>query len=195
MLYKLCKTEQSAKRQRQLEQGLLEMMCSARFDDIMISDLCEKLQVPRKSFYRYFSGKEGALHALIDHTMMEYEAFSREKQKGKERCLQLELEIFFEFWLSQKTFLDALQKSGLSTILMERVFIYVNSEGVFPVRFMPGDDDQSRRHILTFAVCGMFSMVLMWHHRKFKESVVNMARLAKRMLDQPLFPDADALMR
>ena len=71
-MYKLCKTEQSAQRQRELEQGLLKMMLQCRYEDISVSDLCDQLEIPRKSFYRYFSSKDGALYALLDHTMMEF---------------------------------------------------------------------------------------------------------------------------
>ena len=74
-MYKLCKTEQSAARQRELEEGLLNIMLSRHYDEISVSELCDQLNVPRKSFYRYFSGKDGALHALIDHTLLEYEGF------------------------------------------------------------------------------------------------------------------------
>ena len=72
-MYKLCKTEQSAQRQRQLEEGLLTAMKTKRYEEITISDLCEQMDIPRKSFYRYFSSKDGALHALIDHTLLDFE--------------------------------------------------------------------------------------------------------------------------
>ena len=75
-MYKQCRTEQSASRQRHLEQGLLQMMLKRQFEEISVSDLCEEIGVPRKAFYRYFSGKDGALHALIDHTLLEYEGFT-----------------------------------------------------------------------------------------------------------------------
>ena len=55
-MYKLCKTEQSAMRQRQLEQGLLQLMQTKRYEEISISDLCQRMGMPRKTFYRYFDG-------------------------------------------------------------------------------------------------------------------------------------------
>jgi len=94
-MYKLCKTEQSAARQRELEQGLLEIMANKRFDDISVSDLCEKIGIPRKSFYRYFSGKDGALYALIDHTLMAYEGFLPERFLREKRTVQNDLVRFF----------------------------------------------------------------------------------------------------
>lgn len=71
-MYKYCKTEQSVQRQRELEKGLLDMMKYKQFEEISVSDLCDRLHIPRKSFYRYFSSKEGALHALLDHTLLEF---------------------------------------------------------------------------------------------------------------------------
>ena len=58
-MYKLCKTEQSANRQRQLENGLLAAMLSRHYEEISVSDLCDNLNIPRKSFYRYFPVRTG----------------------------------------------------------------------------------------------------------------------------------------
>ena len=90
-MYKLCKTEQSARRQRQLEDGLLAAMQNMRYEDISISDLCQQLGIPRKSFYRYFTNKEGALYGLLDHNLMEFESFREPYQPGEPRSLQRDM--------------------------------------------------------------------------------------------------------
>ena len=64
-MYKLCKTEETVKRQREIELGLFSMLKTVRFDNLSITELCEKIQIPRKAFYRYFDSKEDALCALI----------------------------------------------------------------------------------------------------------------------------------
>ena len=51
-MYKLCKTEQSAKRQREIEHRLLALMKQKHFDDISITELCEFVGMPRKSVSR-----------------------------------------------------------------------------------------------------------------------------------------------
>ena len=43
-MYKHCMTDQSTRRQRQLEQGLMDMMLHKRFDEISVSDLCDGMQ-------------------------------------------------------------------------------------------------------------------------------------------------------
>ena len=91
-MYKLCVSEQSAQRQRELEAGLLELMQTRSYEDITVSDLCDHLEIPRKAFYRYFSGKDGALHALLDHTLLEYPQLD---SPGSEQEIRSSMETYF----------------------------------------------------------------------------------------------------
>ena len=109
-MYKLCKTEQSAMRQRQLEQGLQQAMLAQQYEDISISDLCDRLGIPRKSFYRYFSSKDGALAALLDHTLMEFEQSASHRDKPNAGTAIGDLERYFIFRHERRDFLDALDK-------------------------------------------------------------------------------------
>lgn len=193
-VYKLCKTEQSASRQRQLELGLLQAMQERRFEDISVSDLCEQMDIPRKSFYRYFSGKDGALHALIDHTLMEYESFTRHYIESNTRSLQGDLEQFFLFWMHQRQLLDALGKNALSGVLVLRAIEYSVNDSVFPARFLSGETRTAQEHVVGFAVCGLLTMTLKWHQNGYRENVHDLAQVACRLLTQPLFPSADNLL-
>ena len=190
-MYKLCKTEQSAQRQHQLEAGLLRIMSGKRYEEISVSELCDHMQIPRKSFYRYFSSKDGALYALLDHTLMEYEGFSGPYQEGEARSLQKDLERFFLFWIRYKPLLDALERSGMSGILIERSINHALSASVMPKRFLPQDTEEIRRHVTMFGVCGLMSMVLTWHHDGYPQSAEKMAAIACRLLDRPLFPGVE----
>jgi AcrR family transcriptional regulator len=194
-MYKDCRTEQSAQRQRDLEKGLLAAMKQQRFDDISICDLCDRMEVPRKSFYRYFSGKEGALYALLDHTLMEFEPFMMGTEPGSKRTMQRDLETFFSFWLGQRDLLDALARSNLSGMLIERAVAYSLTDDVLPSRFLPNDSKKIQRKITKFGVYGLMSMVLTWHSEDYAEDPKVMAKVATRILSQPLFPGADNSMR
>ncbi len=189
-MYKLCKTEQSAHRQRQLEDGLLQMMKIKRYDEITVSDLCDFLQVPRKSFYRYFSSKDGALHALLDHTMMGYEGFYIGSES---RTLHQDLTHFFLFWVAHKPLLDALAKSGMSGTLVERSMYHITLEENLPHRFLPGDSAEMRKQVMLFCVSGLMSMILTWHHQGYPASPEQMAAIAARIISQPLFPNIEQL--
>jgi len=194
-MYKLCKTEQSAARQRQLEQGLLEAMKQKRYDEISISDLCDRMEIPRKSFYRYFSGKDGALQALIDHTLMEFADYTELYRQGKVRTIQLDLESFFQFWIQRKDLLDVLARSGRSGILVNRAVAFALTDDVLPIRFLPDEERTMQQHITMFGVCGLMSMVLNWHDTGYAIPAQEMARVAVRMISRPLFPGVERLVK
>lgn len=182
-MYKLCKTEQSAQRQRQLEKGLLQVMLTMRYEDISVSDLCDRLGVPRKSFYRYFSSKDGALYALMDHTMMEfYESGLRTFDTGSALG---DLSQYFSFWYERRDLLDALKMSGLSGILVERAASLALREKMMPDYIRSWNRDL-QQIALSFAVCGLLSMVIQWHHQGFRTSPEEMLQVAKIMLTKPL---------
>ncbi len=189
-MYKVCKTEQSALRQRELEQGLLTLMNQRRYEDISVSDLCSHMQIPRKSFYRYFSSKDGALYALLDHTMMEFDAFQGIVDRNEKRIARFDLQRFFMFWQVQKPLLDALKKSCMTGILIERALKHVNS-AVVPVRFLAEDDKWEQEQVITFSVCGLMVMVTNWHQAGYDRSPGEMARMAHRLIGQPLYPNVD----
>lgn len=188
-MYKLCKSEQSAARQRQLELGLLEVMSAKRYEDITVSELCDFLKIPRKSFYRYFSSKDGALHALIDHTMLDYEGFNAVYTHGERRTPERELQQFFLFWVEHKQLLDALSKSGMSGTLVERAMGYSASDAIATSRFLQDETLFARQQVMLFCISGLMSMVLTWHHNGYTRSAEQMAAIAARLVTQPLFPN------
>ena len=188
-MYKMCKTEQSAQRQRELEEGLLKAMGAHQYEEISVSDLCGQIGIPRKSFYRYFSSKDGALHALIDHTLLEYEGFSTVYGEGEKRTYQKDLEGFFRFWQQQKQLLDALAKSGLSGVLIERAIDHALSEVGLPRRYLINHEPELRAHATMFGVCGLMSMVVGWHHEGFRQEARQMAQIAAKLVTEPLFSD------
>lgn len=192
-MYKLCKTEQSAARQREVEQGLLEIMKVQRYEDISVSDLCSRVGIPRKSFYRYFSSKDGAFHALLDHTMMEYESYAGTYKNGEKRTLERDLERFFLFWMMKKPLLDVLEKSNLSGVLIERAIDQSISENTLPSRFLAKENRAMQEQIVTFCICGLMSMVMLWHNSGYAQSAKFMSQTAVRLVTKPLFPDAENL--
>ncbi len=184
-MYKLCKTEQSAARQKKLEQGLLQAMLSENYEEVSVSDLCDRIGVPRKSFYRYFSSKDGALMALLDHTIMEFEHFPSQDTRNRGGTAAADLGRFFRFWKQHSNLLEALERSRLSGIMVERSTKHALQERVMP-RYLWNLPEKLQDMTMTFAVCGLFSLVIQWHHTGYQETPEEMARLAAQMLTRPL---------
>ena len=184
-MYKLCKTEQSASRQRELEQGLLKLMLQMSYDEISISELCDRLQIPRKSFYRYFSSKDGALYALLDHTMMDF-FDAGVSTAGLVPGTQIgDLDRYFAFWKEHRDLLDALLRNGLSGILVERAMALAIRERLMP-GYMQEMSPQIQELGMAFSVCGLISMVIQWYNQGFQTPAEEMTKIAVSLLTKPL---------
>ena len=188
-MYKLCKTEQSAARQRQLEQGLLQAMHTQLYEDISISDLCDKMGVPRKSFYRYFSSKDGALLALLDHTLMEFDQTPVRRSSLRGTAIG-DLERYFVFWHDRKELLEVLERNRLSGMLVERATAHAMNERMMP-SYLRATPEKVQNLALTFAVCGLLAIVLQWHNEGYKQGPEEMARIASYLLTRPLVPQSN----
>lgn len=184
-MYKQCRTEQSAKRQRELEQGLLRVMLKKHYDEISVCDLCDEIGVPRKSFYRYFSSKDGALHALIDHALMDYDTFTQVDNMQKKPSALKYMEGVFEYWIQCKPLLDVLARSGLSGVLIQRAIEYSKQTDSLPT-FLTSEDKQMLDYITMFTVCGLMTLLVQWHHDGFNPPSEQMAHLALRLMSKPI---------
>ena len=192
-MYKFCKTEDSSKRQRKIENVLLELMKKKRYDDITVSEICQAAAMPRKSFYRYFDGKDGAMQSLLYHTITDFHSFSMSMVQKDKRTLQGEFEQFFYFWKEKRDFLDAFDKSQLIGLLVESSTSYSMSEFINIQKFLPGADEREKAHVFQFTICGLMTLTVSWYRSGFAESVPDIARIAARLISKPLFPDLDKL--
>ncbi len=189
-MYKLCKTEQSAQRQKEIEQALLQTLGRKSYQDITITELCLTLNIPRKTFYRYFDSKDDALYALIEHTMLEYSGF-HEKEKDSERTLQKEIYEFFSFWQNKKEFLDIFSRNCMLDKIIEVSVNFPIKDIVSLSKFLPDDGEWARGKIFKFAVCGLITSMIDWYKEGFKTNISDMVDVSCRVLSQPLFPNLD----
>lgn len=185
-MYKLCKIEQSSKRQREIEGVLLNLMLEKRYEDISVSEICERANMPRKSFYRYFDGKDGAMQSLLYHTMMELDVL-RISQNSAERTLKDDFEDFFVFWKGKKDFLEAFDRSGLIGLLMESVMNNAMDKFDEIGKYISETNLDENRTTLLFIVSGLMTMTINWYRTEFAESVPNMSRIATKIITRPLF--------
>lgn len=192
-MYKLCKTEQSAKRQKEIEEHFLTALETKKYEDITVSELCERAGVPRKAFYRYFDTKEDVALALIDHMLAGYDSYVQKKTKNAGRTVASELESFFAFWLDgdARRLLVAVIKNSLEGHLIQRSINFSVSEMPSIRRFMSSDADDSATLIFRFVITGLMSVMLSWFKAGCRESPREMARVVQRLVAEPIFPNLE----
>ena len=174
-MYKHCTTEESAQRQRQLEQCLLKLMGDLPLSQITISDICSQAGISRKSFYRYFDSKEGCLHALLDHAIMDGTTYYMPNSSSDNLNLSFFCRVF-EYWKMQEPLLDALERNGQSLQILQRMVRYIQVEEPDYARYMGVSAQDVMEHIV-YNVSGVMGLILTWHHEGFQKTPEQMGAI------------------
>lgn len=179
-MYKICHTEDSSRRQRELEQGFLDALRHQTYDKIKLTDLCCRLNIPRKSFYRYFPTKEDCMLALVDHALSDCNDIALGGWKGERELDRPALLRFFRYWQERRDFLDIIEENQLHYLLLDRTTVIVDrmKETALKSSF-------ARDQLEYFIAHGLMTTVLRWHHFGFQSSPEEMAEVFARLLVSP----------
>lgn len=188
-MYKICHTEQSSRRQRTLEQGLLVALGNQTYDKLTLTELCRQLEIPRKSFYRYFPTKDDCLLGLIDHTLADCNDVALKGWNG-ETLLDRDTQLrFFHYWLEHRDFLDMIAANELRYLLLDRTTVIVDR-----MKEHVQADSFARDQVEYFIAQGLMTTVLRWHHFGFQSSPEEMAEVFGQVLQAYNVPVSHLLL-
>ncbi len=176
-MYSRCVSEKSAGQQRKFEAALMELMEEKLFENISISELCRKVNLSRKTFYRLYEAKADVVYAMIDHAIMDTETFVPDPSVGAGG-----MHHFLAYWKSRKRLLDVLAKNQISALLSQQVISLVLEEEPEIVNCFSGENLSMRDELVTFCISGVFSLVLDWHKRGFDRSIDEMSRVLMNVI-------------
>ena len=184
-MYKQCNSEVTAKRQRNLENCLLELMQTIAYEKIAVGDICAAANVPRGMFYRYFDSKKDALDALIDHTLLEYmTTISLAENTQSEDPLGIRALLLY--WKSQKPLLDALKRNHMEALLFERSIRYCTVEEPILSRHLKLAGNPPDLEVAAFCINGVISAIFVWYESGFAKPTEEMARILRKLLTGPV---------
>lgn len=186
-MYKICKIQQSAERQWQIAQSMIELMREQRYYDITVASLCRFCDMPRKAFYRYFDTIDDVFQLTIDHMFLEYTEFHKFHTTSKIGSPLWNMEKFFVFWKQKAVWLEALTRNEMIGIMVSRMIL--NSQnGSLDIHMeqtsLAGENDLM---VSGYVLSGLFALVQLWYLNGFEQSVEEMAQLAVQLLTQPLY--------
>ena len=123
---------------------------------------------------------------MIDRALMDFEIHSTSRELFEPETPRDYMEQVFVYWTEHQELLDALKKSNLSGLLIQRALDFSRNIDTIP-RFMLITDRRLREYGTMFMVCGLMTMIVQWHDDGFSKSVAEMAELTMQLLTQPLF--------
>lgn len=184
-MYKQCNSEITAKRQRHLENCLLELMQSNPYDKIPVGEICKLAGVPRGMFYRYFDSKQDALHALIDHTLLEFltdVVFVHQPDVGD----HLGMESILNYWKTQQPLLAALTQNRQEALLLERSIICCIKDTHLLIPYLVKAGHSTEPEVIAFCINGVLSTILIWYRSGYVKSTEEMAEILCKLLTIPI---------
>jgi len=176
-MYRKCATEISALHQRQVTGSLLELMQKMPYEDITVTQLCQTAGVTRRVFYHLFSSKAGALHALIDHMILDIETYGKD--------ISNEFLRFFCYWKDNRHLLDVLQDNQMTSLLLNRMIGITMAEDYDTRRRMNTYDRELGQNILVFNFCGVMGITINWYLSGFQKSPEEMVDLLMLLMKEP----------
>ena len=91
------------------------------------------------------------------------------------------------FWKERQNLIDAMLRSNLSGMLVERAVSLAKQEELMP-GYVKDWENMMQNIAMSFVVCGLMSMVIQWHREGYRISAEKMAQAAVAMLSRPLIP-------
>lgn len=183
-MYRKCTTEISVQHQKQVEEALLELMGKMPYEDITVTQLCQTAGITRRVFYHLFSSKTDALHALVDHRILD--------NQGYRPDIPDETLRFFLYWREQKPLFDALQRNDLTSLLLERMVTSVLNED-YDVRYwLKAYDWDTGTDIIIFNLCGVMGLTYSWYCSGYRTEPEELARRVDLLIQHSLKPGKPA---
>ncbi len=176
-----CTTEKTVENQKRLCHALLELAEKTPYEQIFVSDICQRAQISRRSFYRYFSNKDDVLHALIKDSIMECAVQSMELRFDVAHLSEL-LVRFFLFWKQERrSLLEMLRKNRMENLLMDLYLDWAKTE----IRAYP--DRPLRQTAMTFSVTGVMAVLFQWNARNFDTPPEQLSGETAQLLERIIY--------
>lgn len=138
--------------QQCLYKALMELIQEKKFEKISIGELCERAGVSRMTYYRSYNYKEDILLQHLDEC---FAVFMNDLDVRDFYGIALR---FFQFWQGEEmTFLIAVVKSGLSSQLMDRFYMYL--EKIISSMEMGAEVGS---YVKSFLAGGLYKMLIDW---------------------------------
>ena len=183
---KQCTTEKSLERQNRIGKALEEMMMEQDYEDIFVSDLCTRAGISRRSFYRYFSGKDDVLRSLLEDIIRDCPLQAVFKF-CPDRDLEERLVGFFRYWMEKQShWLEILARNRQESLLIDMYVDWTRQEYLEGKNL--GTHDRNLVSVaLEVASTGLLMTLFRWARTGYHQSPGEMANYLAKVMTRPLY--------
>lgn len=136
-----------------ISNALITLLYIKKIDLISITELCEKAQVSRRTFYRHFKDKNDVVDYYVTKIMENLASELKEHSKQNKRSLVI---AFFSFFEPYTNLLAALNNNGLGDM------VFTSYIKCIIVLTFPEASLQGSEYSMAFMLGGLWSLLLFW---------------------------------
>jgi AcrR family transcriptional regulator len=183
-MYKQCKSEKSAKRQAHIANCLQQLLQKKNYDDISITELCRKAEVPRSVFYRYFADKDAVLWFAIDGMLADLLEILLQIYDTQHNWQLID---FLTYWLTnywENETLWQVANTGSRHSLLLGHMVRHQAKMANPLYKVDFNNEETKRTI--FFAYGIQGILDVWRALGYTQSEQEVARQLCNLLHTPL---------
>lgn len=143
---------------KQLTTALLALLKEKPLSDISISELADRAEVGRVSFYRNYKNKEDILKEESDRLIKEW---GKLYESNPESAPETLFPSLFDFYRDHRDFYTTLYDAGMSSIMMETI--------IDTIRITP-EMQNLEAYMKSFWAYGIYGWMLEWIKRGMQEN-------------------------
>ena len=143
---------------KQITTALLALLKEKPLSDISVSELTNKAEIGRVSFYRNYQSKEDILKEESDRLIKEW---GRLYESNTESAPETLFPSLFDFYRDHRDFYTTLYNAGMSSIMMETI--------IGTIQITP-EMQNLEAYMKSFWVYGIYGWMLEWIKRGMQES-------------------------
>jgi AcrR family transcriptional regulator len=170
-------------------QSFLSLMNEKPFQEITVSEISERAQVVRKTFYRNFDSKEDVLQACFDLLVSE---FTSELAKLPAITIHDALCTLFTLCEKHKDFLLSLHRSKMLGFLLDQWNIalpHIHELLLDKIVDFPATTSSKQlEYLLAFNVGGTWNLLIKWIHEGMTQSPYELADIITDVVSNALSP-------
>ncbi|MBJ6364316.1 TetR/AcrR family transcriptional regulator [Paenibacillus sp. GCM10012307] len=158
---------------RWLCEAMLEILKEKPYHQITVTEICQRADLVRKTFYRHFTCKESVLIAIMDWM---YEEFNEDVQAHQLESCEIPL-AYFTYWEKHKFFLKMAVENQMFSLINDQYIRYLQAmEPWFGEQVIVNELEKEYMRIMVAG--GLWNMLRKWVVRGCMETPEEMARMA-----------------
>ena len=152
--------------------SLLLLMNEKEFDEITITEICNKAGVSRMTYYRNYYNKDDIIIEYLKDIAEDFKKESHSWMKKNEYTNKNVIRFLFTYFEKYSYFIKTLRKANLTGLLQECLNNYLETE----TNMIKRQDPYEKYHMYSYAGA-LFNVYMKWIDNGMKESVDEMAEI------------------